>query len=305
MLVRTITQCNKLFSTKTSYPLVAVIRLSDTTDVLDLFQFGFHSIWLKQWAGQTPSCFGGKVCDFNEKTLLALQSGTLVCRDLCESKAGASEGLLLCFHPSVFNPLKTGKETRYSFFKYRTCESLHLSQREQAVIERELLDIEEELCWGIDEYSNVILAGRIKLLLDYISRFYRRQFILRHDDNLDVIAQTDKWLDEFFGAGKARYMSLPTAWNFSEMFDCSPDYFNDLLKHETGKNTEDYINFKRIAIAEKLLKQQIMRVEDVAAELGFPSDSAFCVLFKKLKGDIPEKMLSGTITDLLLNKSNL
>lgn len=290
MIVRTVTQCNKLFSAKTPHPLVTVIRLSDTADVSGLFQFGFHSIWLRKWAGQTPSCFGGKECDFHEKTLLALQSGTPVSRDLFESKVGKSEGLLLCFHSSIFNPLKTGKERRYSFFGYRMDESLHLSLREQAIVERELCEIEEELYWGIDEYSNTILAERIKLLLDYISRFYKRQFIFRHDDNQEVIHGTDEWLDAYLSSGKARYMSLPTVLDFARMFGCSPDYFNDLLKHETGKTAEDYINFKRIARAEHLLKQGSMRVEEVAAELGFSTDSAFCVLFKKLRGEMPGNM---------------
>ena len=60
MVVRTVTQCNKLFSAKTPHPLVTVIRLSDTVDIPDLFQFGFHSIWIRKWTGQTPSCFGAK-----------------------------------------------------------------------------------------------------------------------------------------------------------------------------------------------------------------------------------------------------
>lgn len=299
MVVRTVTQCNKFFSAKTPHPLVTVIRLSDTADVPDLFQFGFHSIWLKKWTGETPPCFGGKECDFHEKTLLALQSGTPVSRDLYETKAGESDGLLLCFHSSIFNPLKTGKETRYSFFRYRTDESLHLSRREQAIVERELCEIEEELYWGVDEYSNTILAERIKLLLDYISRFYRRQFILRHDDNQEVINRTDRWLDAFFRSGKARYMPLPTALDFAGMFDCSADYFNDLLKHETGKNVEDYINLKRISKAESLLKQGIMRLEDVAAELGFSTDSSFCGLFKKLRGEMPVKLTLSSSTDLV------
>lgn len=51
MVVRTVTQCNKFFSAKTPYPLVAVIRLSDTADITGLFQFGFHSIWFRKWAG--------------------------------------------------------------------------------------------------------------------------------------------------------------------------------------------------------------------------------------------------------------
>lgn len=104
-------------------------------------------------------------------------------------------------------------------------------------MERKLFEIEEELYWEVDEYSNVILAERIRLLLNYISRFYKRQFILRHDDNQDVTNRTDEWLDKYFCSGKVRYMPLPTTLDFAGMFGCSPGYFNDLLKHETGKNS--------------------------------------------------------------------
>ena len=299
MIARTVPQCNKLFAARTPHPLVSIIRLPDAAEIPDLLQFGFHSIWLKKWPGQAPACFGGKECDFSEKTLVALQAGAPVSRELWESKAGRSEDMLLCFHSSLFDPLKTGNEARYAFFRYRTDESLHLSQREQAIVQRELFEIEEELYWGIDEYSHTILAERIRLLLDYVSRFYRRQFILRHDDNRSVVERTCEWLDEFFGSGKARYMPLPTARDFAGLFDCSADYFNDLLKHETGKNAEDYVNFRRISRAAYLLKQGIMRVEEVAAELGFSTGSAFCALFRKLRGEMPERLIVGSVSGLL------
>lgn len=104
-----------------------------------------------------------------------------------------------------------------------------------------------------------------------------------------MINRADEWLDKYFGSGKARHKPLPITLDFAGMFGCSLDYFNDLLKHETRKNVEDYINFKRIAKAETILEQGSMRVEEVAAELEFSADSAFCLLFKKFRGEISGK----------------
>ena len=140
-------------------------------------------------------------------------------RQMWRSGSGRPEGRLLCFHASVFDPLGAGGSSGgYSFFKYDIGESLHLSCREKAVLEREMDEIDEELSWGVDEYCHAILAGRIRLLLDYASRFYGRQFILRHDENLAVLDCTDRRLGTFFRSGKAPHERLPSAELFARLF---------------------------------------------------------------------------------------
>lgn len=281
-----------MLSAQTPNPLVNLIKLTDKVDILEMLQFGFYTVWLKEWSGRCPSTFGWKTCDFNDGALISLPPEKPIDRELWKCESCKPEGRLLCFHPSVIDPLKTNRYCGcYSFFKYRADECLHLSQREHLILEREMEGIEEELYRDIDEYSYTILAGRIKLLLDYVSRFYHRQFILRHDANLKLISYTDRWLDDFFGSGNARYRELPSAETFARQLDCSPDYFNDLLRHETGKSTTDYVKFKQISFAENWLKQGDRSVEEIAQTLGFPSEQAFCSLFKKLKGEAPEGLV--------------
>lgn len=288
LTVKTIARCNQLLSTQTSNPLVSVIRLSETTDRPDLFQFGFYTIWLKAWCGCCPSTLGWLACDFSDGILFALQPGRPMARELWQCDAGKAEGRLLCFHASVLDPLRAKGDGHYTFFNYNTDECLHLSRRERLLLEREIDEIEEELNWGIDEYSYTILAERIKLLLDYITRFYHRQFILRHDANLRLVEWTDRYVDDFFRSGRARCHPLPTTATLASQLGCSPNYLNDMLCHETGKCTADYIRLKQIARAEQLLKQDTRSVTDIARELGFPTGQAFCTLFKKLKGQTPE-----------------
>ena len=294
MTVKTITECDRLFSADTPNPLVCMIRLSDTANIPRGVQFGFYTVWLRTWDTLCPPLFGHRKCDFSDGTLTLLQPGRTATPEIWEPEAGHPKGWLLGFHDSVLDPLKTGKYFGgYSFFKYTTRESLHLSQREMALLKREMDEIGEELHWGVDEYCHAILAGRIRLLLDYASRFYRRQFILRHDENQTMLERTDRELEIFFRTGKAQYERFPSSEDLAGLCGCSPDYFNDMLKHETGKDTEDYVKFKQISCAEYLLSRGTESVEAVAARLGFPTNRAFCTLFKRLKGKTPSDFISG------------
>lgn len=300
MTLETVSQCNDFFSVRTLNPLVSVIRLPTAKDVPGQLQFGFNALFIREKTDFQPACLGRKECDFNDGTLVALQPNTQFDPCIWESGKEKVGGLLLCFHNRLFNPFSKGKmSTRYSFFRYGIDESLQLSLRERITLEKEIDDIENELCWGFDEFSCTILAERIRLLLDYVSRFHKRQFILRHDRNQKLVNRTDQWIEDFFSSGKARYAPLPTARDFAGMCGCTPDYFNDLLKHETGKYTDDYVNLKRISFAEVQLRKGDRDIKDVAADLGFPTNLVFCSLFKKLRGESPENILSKSGTGFL------
>lgn len=262
MTVRSITRCNRLFSATTANPLVSMIRLSAAEGIRQPLRFGFYTVWLRGWSDPCPALFGRRACDFGDGTLTLLPPGRAVEPGMWRSGSGQPEVRLLCFHASVFDPLETGRDSGgYSFFKYDIGESLHLSCREKAVLEREMDEIDEELSWGVDEYCHAILAGRIRLLLDYASRFYRRQFIIRHDENLAVLDCTDRRLGIFFRSGKAPHERLPSAEEFAGVFGCSPAYFNDLLKHETGKDTARYVAFRELSCAGEALCRGTARPE--------------------------------------------
>ena len=141
LTVKTIARCNQLLSTQTSNPLVSVIRLSETTDRPDLFQFGFYTVWLKAWCGCCPSTLGWRACDFSDGILFALQPGRPMARELWQCDAGKAEGRLLCFHASVLDPLRAKGDGHYTFFNYNTDECLHLSRRERLLLEREIDEI--------------------------------------------------------------------------------------------------------------------------------------------------------------------
>ena len=139
MTVRSITRCNRLFSAKTANPLVSMIRLSAAEGIRQPLRFGFYTVWLRGWSDPCPALFGRRACDFSDGTLTLLPPGRSVEPGMWRSGSGQPEVRLLCFHASVFDPLETGRDSGgYSFFKYDIGESLHLSCREKAVLEREI-----------------------------------------------------------------------------------------------------------------------------------------------------------------------
>lgn len=302
LTVETIDRCNKLFARKTLHPLVCMIRPSAEKTPAERVRFGFYAVWLKG-AGREECCcpsFGRTEYDFADGTLIPLHPGDSVGRELWSdgsdgdpSTRGADR--LLCFHPSLVNDFGDDRSRcDYSFFRYRQSEALHLSVRERMTIEREMDEMEEELEWGIDEFSRVIVRDKIGLLLDYVRRFYRRQFITRHDLDLDVVHTVNRLMECFFLSGQAREAGLPTAECLSHRFNLSPAYLDDLLQYETGKRVDDWVRCKRIDVARSMLQLGEKSVAEIAAKLGFPSCRSFCLQFRKLNGCAPIEYLRCT-----------
>ena len=72
-----------------------------------------------------------------------------------------------------------------------------------------------------------------------------------------------------------------------EKISFSPCYFEDLVKHESGRLPEFYIQLKQIEVAKYRLRCSDISMNRIAEDLGFPSFPYFSVLFKKITGLTP------------------
>lgn len=64
----------------------------------------------------------------------------------------------------------------------------------------------------------------------------------------------------------------------------SSNYLSKLFRKETGKSVTEYINERRIQMAEQLLKSGTGPIQDIATHVGFYDVSYFCRQFKKITG---------------------
>ena len=76
----------------------------------------------------------------------------------------------------------------------------------------------------------------------------------------------------------------------------SPNYFGDLIKKETGKSAQEYIQFKVMDIAKERILNLEKSISQIAYELGFQYPQYFTRLFKKVVGQVPNDYNGQVIT---------
>jgi AraC-like DNA-binding protein len=69
----------------------------------------------------------------------------------------------------------------------------------------------------------------------------------------------------------------------------SAGYFGDLIKKETGRTAQEYIQVKVIDMAKERIFDQDKSVSQIAYELGFKYPQHFTRLFKQRVGHTPNE----------------
>ena len=82
---------------------------------------------------------------------------------------------------------------------------------------------------------------------------------------------------------------LPSVKYFADKICLSPNYFGDLVKKETGKSPQEYIQNKIIDLAKERIMGSEMTVNQIAYELGFQYPQHFTRIFKKKVGCTPSE----------------
>lgn len=203
----------------------------------------------------------------------------------------------MCFHPDLIRGTTLGRNIKeYTFFSYEVNEALHLSEKERTIIIDCLEKIRYELQQSIDRLSKRLIATNIELLLDYCLRFYERQFITRGNVNHDILTRFERLLDDYFIGPKAAQNGLPSVKECANKLCLSPNYFGDLIKKETGKTAQEYIQYHLIEIAKEQILDPGKSISQIAYGLGFQYPQHFTRLFKRLVGQTPNEYRSERIT---------
>ena len=199
-----------------------------------------------------------------------------------------TNGWALAFHPDFISSTSLGNQMHlYHFFGYHIHEALHLSKREIKLILNCFKKIKYELNSTFDTHTKTLICGNIELLLNYCNRFYSRQFITRELINKNVINQLDQILYLYFESDEPQEIGLPSVSYCADKFHLSPNYFGDLIKKESGRSAQEYIQQKIIDIAKHRLSTSNKSISEIAYELGFKYPQHFTKLFKLKTSQVP------------------
>ena len=194
------------------------------------------------------------------------------------------------FHPDLLRGTSLGRRmTDYSFFSYSSNEALHMSDREQQIIINCFREIREELQYAIDKHSKQIITANIEVLLNHCVRFYDRQFVTREIVNKDLLTRFEELLRGYFTSDKPQSIGLPSVAWCADQLHLSANYFGDLVKKETGKSAQEYIQLTIIDRAKELLLNSNRSVSEIAYMLGFKYPHHLSRLFKKVTGVSPNE----------------
>ncbi len=281
---------NQLYGLETLHPLVSVVNLNEATRAVDSIRlnYGVYALFLKL----EKACdikYGRQKYDYEKGTIVCFAPGQMA---ETTSTVGhiQTNAYGIIFHPDLLRGTSLNKTIKnYTFFSYEVNEALHVSEEEQTIILDCLKIIRKELEHAIDKHSKTLIVTYIELLLGYCMRFYERQFVTRSKSNRDVLTRFEHLLDEYFEGAAAERDGLPSVKYFADKLCLSPNYFGDMLKKETGKTPQEYIQEKVIEVAKDRITSTQNTVTQIAYSLGFQYPQHLCRLFKKRVGCTPNE----------------
>lgn len=285
----TINDYNAFNNNETLHPMVSVVDLSKANPRQgSKMYFGFYTIFLKD-VKCGDLVYGRHTYDYQEGTLVFLAPGQ-VAGIKGNGETYQPKGYALVFHADLIHGTSLGRHIQdYTFFGYQFHEALHLSERERKIVLDCFSKIEYELEHAIDTHSKKLIVANIELFLNYCVRFYDRQFITRDNVHKSILEKFENLLNEYFQTDKPQIIGLPSVAYCASELNLSAGYFGDLIKKETGKTAQEYIQSKVIDVAKEKIFDQNKSVSEIAYELGFKYPQHFTRFFKQRVGQSPNE----------------
>lgn len=267
---------------KPLHPLVSLVdfdKLQSSDQSADVnFILNFYGVSLKKKIDGKLK-YGQNYYDFDEgvlavtapKQILSIEGGT----------THRFSGYWLVFHADFILNYPLAKNIKeYGFLSYSVNEALHLSDKEEKMLEVIFKNIEQEYQTSIDQFSQDVMVVHLELLFSYCNRFYNRQFLTRRNVSNDLLSKMEKLLEEYFRTGSLKEHGLPSVSYFSSRLNVSPNYLSDTLRVITGQSTQQHIHNKLIEEAKYLLSATNLSIGEIAYQLGFEHPQSFNKLFK-------------------------
>jgi len=285
----TVSVYNAFNNNETLHPLVSVVDLSKASPRQgSRMYFGLYAVFLKD-VKCGDLVYGRHTYDYQEGTLVFLAPGQVVGAN-SNGETYQPKGFALVFHPDLIHGTSLGRHIQdYSFFGYQSHEALHVSERERKIVLECFSKIEYELEHAVDKHSKRLIVSNIELFLNYCTRFYDRQFITRENPHRGILEKFEHLLNGYFQSENPQTIGLPSVGWCANELNLSASYFGDIVKKETGKTAQEYIQSKLIDVAKEKIFDQSKSISQISYELGFKYPQHFTRLFKQRVGSTPNE----------------
>ncbi len=278
--IKTVSEAYRLSGNeKPHHPLIGMIDLSQSSNDAEIGAviFDFYVITMK--TGCDKLYYGQQKYDFDEGVLAFMAPGQVLRGSAADN--ARMKGWMMFIHPDfLWGTVLANKIKKYEFFDYSVNEALFLSDKEEAIINDIVKNIQSEYSANIDKFSRQIIVSQLETLLNYAERFYNRQFITRQKSNHQILDKLENLLTNYFNSDDLATKGLPTVQYISEQLNISSNYLRSLLKSLTGLSTQQHIHEKLIEKAKEILSTTNLSVSEIAYELGFEHVQSFSKLFK-------------------------
>ena len=289
--IKSVGDYNRHWGLADRHPLVNVMEGTQIDHPIPncLKNFGLYVIFLKDVMCADYLKYGRNEYDYQENTLVFVSPGQVFGHP-ADGSTYQAKGWCLYFSPELLRGTQLGRHIKdYTFFSYDVHEALHLSLKERETIIDCLKKINEEIDNRADRHSKTIIASAIELFLNYCARFYDRQFITRKKANKDILTRFEALVGEYLASGTALSHGTPSVAYCAEQLHLSANYFGDLVKKETGKSAQEYIQQKIMDAAKDMLAGSVKNVSEIAYALGYQYPQYFSRAFKKMVGCTPNE----------------
>lgn len=179
--------------------------------------------------------------------------------------APSYEGAFSTLQLTVFEAMRCGNESgRVKFFGAERDETEGLFSSIQTEYKSDA------------DFSRAVLESYMSILL---VKILRKTASSSKNEDWKGIAE---YIDENLGND----LSLSA---MSQRYFYNSSYFSRAFKEKFGASLTEYISKRRVEQAIRLLSETDMTVDDISAQIGFSSRSAFYRIFKKATGKLPSE----------------
>ena len=287
IIIDSIDTYNRVVGLPTYHPLVAVVDLKEASKPIPSARYDYelYALFLKKGT-QCSIRYGRQIYDFQKGSVVTFSPGQHI-ENVGDSDNERPDVIGLLFHPDIaYGTALAEKLQEYSFFGYANNEAVHLSDEELSIFIDCIDRLRREIEHPIDRHSGRLLCAGIDLLLEYMNRFYDRQFITRNKVNSEIVRNFERNLNSYFDDTNTIEFQ-PTVSYFADKANLSVGYFGDLIKKHTGLSAQEMITRRIICEGKKLLSTTGDDINIIAYKLGFQYPQHFTRLFKKSTGNSP------------------